>query len=224
MLARGHRYLAPPEETKISLEVARRRAALATLLSQEPEVFQRLPLWSLLRNRFDALLEVLEAGGCFILRRGTIEDCYANPSPPGAFGKREAADEEAASLIGADEADVRQRYADALRAIENAAPGSLVDEHAFLRECLGAVLGATFQRLRAGTKTDQLHQVAAAAHSSGAEIFTLENASSPEPDGRCALRVGLASTLFTVSGLPAVIDREENLSAAVERLLPSPKR
>ena len=73
-LASDHAYLKDPKD----LGVARRRAALAAMLSApENELHDRCGArWLSLRNRWDALLAVLASAGCFFLRRGTIEDYY----------------------------------------------------------------------------------------------------------------------------------------------------
>lgn len=222
-LAASHRYMVKPDKADTTLEKARRRAALAAILREDQKPLEALPSaasWLSLRGRFVALLDVLETGGCFILRRGTIEDCYADPPPPESSGKPEAADQEAALLADAALVGVHQRYADALRAISSAAPGSPVDERAFLREQLAMLLAATFSRLDAGTTAEDLRRIMAGNQMTGTNIFTVENVSSPEPNGRLALRVGLASSLFIAPGLPTDVGREESLIAAVDRLLP----
>ncbi|WP_165982355.1 ATP-dependent nuclease [Dankookia rubra] len=216
-LALGHHYL---RDADVPAEKASRRAALAALLSAEEAALLRLPHgveWCALRNRFGALLRALEAGGCFVLRRGTIEDCFRPDTPANTTGKPEAAADEAATFPEAPETDLRQRYADVLRAVERAATAPPIDENAFLRFQLASLLAGVFQVLKPGTGADEI-ALAAAAHHEAGQLFALENATS-ECGGAPALRVRITSPLFTRPTFPAIVRRDQNLHAEVERLL-----
>lgn len=196
-LAAAHRYVADRGKTT-PVDVARRRATLAALLSADEEALRSLPhgeVWLSLRRQFGALLDVLETGGCFVLRRGTIEDCYLDPAASAATGKPEAAAAEAVVVAEAAEAALRRSYADVLRVIERAAPASPVDENAFLRDYLAGLLGAVFQALKPDTTQDEIAAAALAANPEASRIFALENASA-ECHGAPALRVSITSPLF----------------------------
>ncbi len=220
-LAAEHPYLRSGEsDTPTDEGKRRRRAALAVLLSTDEAVLRSLSHWNdwaALRRRFDALLNALEAGGCFPLRRGTIEDYYLKAAPSGSTGKPEAAVAETAAFAEAAEADLRQQYADVLRAIECAAPAPPVDENAFLRGHLGGLLGVVFQMLTPDTTQEDLN-IALAASPEAAQIFALENVSA-ECGGKPALRVRITSPLFARPTFPAVIRRDQNPHVEVERLL-----
>ncbi len=219
-LAAAHRYCCSCKLDEPT-DKDRRRAALAVVLSTDDAALQSLPhLRDLvgLRNRFGALLSALEAGGCFLLRRGTIEDCYLTSAAPSATGKPEAAVDEIATFAEATEGDLRQHYADVLRAIEYAAPTPPTNENASLRRLLASLLGAAFQMLKHETEQQDLNAGAAAANPDAAQIFTLENASA-EFIGTLALRVRIISPIFARPTFPAVIRRDQNLHTEVERLL-----
>lgn len=217
-LAAGHRYLAgkalPEAQDK-------RRAALAALLSADEEAVRNLAggeAWIDLRARFEALLRVLAAGGCFVLRRGTIEDYYDPPAAAAVAGKPEAAVAEAVSLADAPELSVGGRYVEALQAIECAAPSPPVDENAFLRKRLASVLAAVFQILTHDTTPADI-ALETAAHGDAGRLFALEKVSSDE-GAPPALRVAITSPLFFRANFPATIQRDQNLHSEVKRLLP----
>lgn len=165
-LARSHRYLRRDADDQITDE-ARRRAALVVVLSANEAALGVLPDgkdWLKLRSRFRALLNALEAGGCFLLRRGTIEDCYLGTVAPEATGKPEAAADETTAFADAAEADLRESFADVLRTIECAAPAPPVDENAFLRGHLAGLLGNVFQAFTPTTGQEDLNVAASAAN------------------------------------------------------------
>src|SRR3712207_2544299 len=78
-LAGGYRCAKVAEgASQDAIEVRRRRGArpgLLTAEAAEPKKQGGAP-WASLRPHFVTLIEVLEAAGCFVLRRGTIEGCY----------------------------------------------------------------------------------------------------------------------------------------------------
>ncbi len=220
-LAATHRYIRG-SEGNLPTDKAKRRAALAVVLSTDEATLRNRPHgqeWVRLRSRFDALLSVLETAGCFVLHRGTIEDCYVGTAAPGVTGKPEAAADEAATFAEAVTADLQRHYADVLRAIECAAPASPVDENAFLRGHLAGLLGTVFQMLKVNTSLEDITAAAISAYPDAARIFSLKNVSA-ECGGTPALRVQINSPLFARATFPAVVRGDQNLHSEVEILLP----
>jgi hypothetical protein len=197
-----------------------RRLALGVLLSNEVEKLAMLPSgerWCELKTRFQALLAILEAGGCFFLRKGAIEAYYDTASRIVASDKSEAAVDEAACFASSDEVTLRQRYGDVWRAIEFAAPSPTVDENSLLRSLLAALIAAVFQEMTIDTSDAELASMAATVHESAARIFHLENVSDQGTRVR-ALRVSIVSPLFQRATFPATIGYDENPHTAVVRL------
>ncbi len=215
------RHYQSAAEGKGNVEKAKRRAALAAVLSSDEGKLRALTHGQDLvglRDRFYALLGALEAAGCFLLRRGTIEDYYQAPVAQGSAGKPEAAANEAATFPEVEEANLTDRYKDVLRAIRCAAPAPPVDEGAFLREQLAGLLATLFQSLKPDTRQEDIDAAARASNSDAALIFRVENASS-DYSGIPSLRVNIISPLFARSGSPAVIRRDQSLHDEVARLL-----
>ncbi len=219
-LAAAHRYMQGAQAVKdpAELDKRRRRAGLAVLLSGDPDALARLAHggdWRKLRARFEALLSYLEAGGCFFLRRGTIEDYYMTAPAPGLAGKPEAA-AEAASFAEAGEEELQRGYTDVLHAVDSAAPEPPVAEEDFLRRLLAGLLATAFQTLTAATTNDDLAQLAASGDQSAVSVFKLEYATGS--DGVRALRVRIVSSLFTRPSFPAVVTEDQNLHKEVAKL------
>ena len=217
-----HRYVRD-RRAETPIETARRRATLAVVLSADEQVLSKLAhgdQWITLRNRFRPLLSALEAGGCFLISRGTIEDCYLQSTSSERIGKPEAAAEEAAVFDENQDETLRQNYADVIRAIECAAPPPPIDENELLRVHLAGLLATTFQTMKSYSSQEDLDTLAEANNPDAAGIFKIENVSA-DFAGKLALRVSIRSRLFARSTFPDIVMRERNISTEVERMLPN---
>jgi hypothetical protein len=216
-LAESGRYLAGQKDAPA--ELARRRAAMSVVLSSDESTLAAISngsRWTGLKARATALLGILEVGGCFFLRRGTIEDYYQSSAKSGN-AKPEAAVNEAETFATADEQQLLRAYDDVWRAVNFAAPPPAVDENSLLRELLASLLAAVFQRLRIETSDADLAVIAATANGPAAKIFDLKNASDAK-GGMRAVSVAIASPLFVRGSFPTTIRYDENLHAEVERV------
>jgi hypothetical protein len=221
-LSKGHRYLTDIDNSGVPTEKAKARVAYVSLLNAPIKELRELPDGKNLdraRAMLLGLLEVMEAAGCFVLRRGTIEDYFI--SIPGAAdsGKPEAAVTETLGFSQVSAAVLSERYGDVVRAIDFVAPSSPFDENLFIRSNLAGALGHVFQMASPTTTDVDLSAILEAANPQAAAIFAFKNAS----DGRSAkmaVRVEIKSPLFPRSTFPAVVTREQNLSDRVDELLP----
>jgi hypothetical protein len=208
------------DSTETVSEQATRRAVLRALLSNDEATLSSVPnsaRWVALKSRFNVLLDILEAGGCFFLRRGTIEDYYEPPLEEPVANKPQAAVDEAAAFAVADKRMLGQRYDDVWRAIDFAAPPPAVDENSLLRGLLAALIGSVFQEMTIDTSDADLITIAASANEPAARIFRLENVSDKDAQLR-ALRISIISPLFARDRFPAIIRYDDNPHTAVARL------
>ncbi len=219
-LAARHAYIAQ-RSLDTEEEKARRRAVWAVLLTAETDDLTALvhgEQWSELSTQVKVLLAALEEVGCFVLRRGTIEDYYLH----GLMSRRskpESAAAEAAAFAGDDEQTLITRYGDVIRAVTCAAPLPGVDDNAFLRRLLAGMLATVFQLVTPDLSNDALNAAAAGGDPAATSIFQLENVSK-EHNTR-AVRVQIVSRLFPRDGFPFDITYEDNLNLLVARKLPS---
>ncbi|NTX26519.1 AAA family ATPase [Burkholderia pyrrocinia] len=220
-LSANHRYLSDIEAGEPT-DKAKVRVAYVSLLVTPVNQLEKLDDGKAIvkaRTMLDSLLEVLEAAGCFVLRRGTIEDYYfATPNLSDA-GKPEAAVNETLDFSRLDEKEISQRYSDVVRAIIHVAPDSRFDENLFIRSQLASALGLLFQMAFATSSDDDLSAIVEGANPQAAALFRFANVTDPDV-GRMAIKVEIRSSLFPRGTFPAVVTRQQNLSQRVDELLP----
>lgn len=194
---------------------AKRRAALAVLLTCAEGEIPTQHDWAGARTMFLALLDFLEKVGCFILRRGTIEDYYLFPDRITAKEKPSKAAEETVHLATVSRSDVEARYDVVIRALRFASDAPVIDEAAEVRSVLGAVVGSVMPNIRADSSNEELNGAARRVVAERATIFKLTNAT--ERTGEVALGVDLASQILAVSGFPFDIPEREHPSHIIRR-------
>lgn len=214
-LAGKHPYITKRFDD-VKIEVARRRAAAAVLLSSHED--KLAAEWSALRTRMVTLFDALEETGCVILRRGAIEEYFFNTRTPGGTGKPAEAAAQAALFSQHTSDDLCSQYDDILRAVYSAASIVQVDENKFLRGLLAGVLAAGFQHLRQGMSDDELNLLAIGGNPAINRVFRLENSSS---ERGLAIRVKIVSNLFRRPRFPVEIRYDDNLNVTVANALPA---
>lgn len=197
-------------------DVKRRRCALAQLLT-DPSVFtgELGTRMTALATRYGVLLTGLEQLGCFFLRRGAIENYYADTS--NGAGKPARASTEADRLAVLTSTQLAAEYPELVRALRCAAPGRNIDESVLLRGKLAAALGAIFQSMEPGSTNAQIEAMAISVLPAIQGLFNFHNATTAnEP----AVRVELRSKIFNLTGFPLTVARKDNLNEAVGQIQP----
>lgn len=197
-------------------DVRRRRCASAQLLTQ-PSVFtgDLGEKMASLAIRYGVLLSGLEQLGCFFLRRGAIENYFADTST--GIGKPARASAEAERLAVLPPNQLATEYPELVRALRCAAPGRGVDESVLLRSKLAAALGAIFQSMEVGSTDAQIEGMAMSILPAIKGLFTFQNATSGDQP---AVRVELLSGIFNLTGFPLTVARSDNLNDAVGKIKP----
>lgn len=197
-------------------DVKRRRCTLAQLLT-DPSAFtgELGAKMTALATRYDALLAGLERLGCFFLRRGAIENYYAEVSSNA--GKPARASTEADRLAVLTPAQLAAEYPELVRALRCAAPGRNIDESVLLRAKLAAVLGAIFQSMKPDSTDAQIEAMAVSVLPAIEGLFSFHNATSVNQP---AVRVKLRSKIFNLTGFPLTVMRKDNLTEAVGQVQP----
>jgi hypothetical protein len=202
---------------------ARRRAGTAVLLSMDITLLGQLSnstqIWRPLRTRVLALLDALERGGCFILRRGALESYSMAPvDAPGLSGKPEMAVAEADLCITEPEARVREVCGDVIRALEYVARKPRVDEAGQIRALLLAALAPCLDNCTSATTNAELNQRAAGIVRDWNTLFAIENATQIGVPAR--LRVTMKSSLFDGGRFPVEVSSAD-LFTMLTAALPS---
>jgi hypothetical protein len=169
-----------------------------------------------LSARYRVLLESLEQLGCFFLRRGAIENYFADTSTDA--GKPARASAEAERLAALQPAQLATEYPELVRALRFAAPGRSIDESVLLRGKLAAALGAIFQSMEINSTNVQIESMAISVLPAIKGLFTFQNATSNDQP---AVRVELLSEIFNLTGFPLTVARNDNLNDAVGKIRPA---
>lgn len=194
----------------------RRRCTLAQLLTDPSKFTGELEAKvKSLAIRYGALLDGLEQLGCFFLRRGAIENYYADGS--NGAGKPARASAEADRIAELTPAELSAQYPELIRALRCAAPGRDIDESILLRGKLAAALGAIFQSMDLRSTDAEVEAIAISVLPAIEGLFAFYNASTGSDP---AVRVELRSEIFDLIGFPLIVARKDNLNEAVGKIQP----
>lgn len=192
---------------------AKRRAAFVSLMSRNDSVVKALGgIWFDLRKRTSALLALLEEEGCFILRRGTIEDYYFHADPSTVSAKPAEAAAALAAFAGVGVLYIETQFDDVIRCLRKAAATEEINEAEALRDILLAVAAPAFARVREGDVNIDLNGLAEGAVEGKADLFDLKNV-----DGK--LVIELRSQVLDKSGFPITIAAEDDVVKTISRAL-----
>jgi hypothetical protein len=201
-----------------TIEIDRKRRALAaTLLTESKEDAKKWSkgdkVWMPLRRKLQNALELMEQAGCFIVRRGEIEDCYAD------LGSRQEKIQEAdreAEKIREDLDSAETRHAVVIRAIEHVAKSPEIDEAAAIRKAFLAVTPPALDKLREANdpRTEELEAAASQHAEETAQLFSMERTNEGDSP---AIRVDLSATVLDVRGFPITLQVGDNVNVVADR-------
>lgn len=197
-------------------DVKRLRCTLAQLLTAPSAFTGGLGATMMaLATRYSVLLDGLNQLGCFFLRRGAIENYYVETSSDS--GKPARASAEANRLAALTAEQLTAEYPELVQALRCAAPGRDIDESVLLRGKLAAALAAIFQSMEPSSTDAEIEAMALSILPAIAGLFAFHNATIGD---HLAVRVELQSAIFTLTGFPLTVARNENLSEVVRKIAP----
>ncbi len=181
----------------------KKRSGLSVVLNAPDVYFERLnsgATWKSIATRLKALLEILEYGGCFILRKGYVEDYYLFAIADLNKDKAETAVEE---MIGIEDttdiARIKSQYSDLIRALKFSAKVPEIDEAAALIDLLLAIASPSIYRLKPHTTNEELKALARQILGERSTIF--EFAISQQGES-VLLSIDNTSDILDVEGFP----------------------
>lgn len=194
---------------------AKRRAALCTLFSPEGIEWVKKKenaKWRAIKQRIEAVLEILEKSGCFILRQGSIESYFVVSDKLTSIGKPAAAASELDWISTATPAEIDAAYADVMRCIECAADTDKINEAEALRDLLLSIAAPALAKFQAGSSMQDI-QVSARSLSAGkSSLFDLSK------DGENLL-IDLNSKILDVSSFPITLSPDADVIRVVDKAL-----
>lgn len=210
---------------KTDAEVIRKRRSAAAILlaAEEKDILswtQGAAVWLPVRRQLDAALNLLERAGCFVLRRGTVEDYY--DAPGGRADKLLAAEEEAQSIV-LDPHAASARHDVVVRALKYVADAPQIDEATAVAKAFAAAAGAVLAELRQNPQatSERLQAEAERVAHGHARLFRFERIDVGAQPG---VRVQLAAALLDVEGFPIELARYENVNDVAESRIRSRPR
>ncbi len=193
-----------------------RRALIAQLFSIENDsILQNWPdaaSWLSLKTRLYSLFSLLEAVGCFILKKGAIESYYLY-APNTTYNEKPsvAADEIGELQIISNEL-ICSTYEDVIRSLRYAALTKNVDESFAVKKELLSELALVMGVLSTVSNEKEIYSIIKQAKGSSTSLFNYKIISNKDILG---VEVTLHSTIINVSGLPLQIFTGQNVNDIV---------
>ena len=194
--------------------VAKRRAAFSTLVvacDETVRTWNNGEEWKALRARYLSLLKVLQELGCFVLRKGTIEDYYNHVDVAGRNDKPYVATQEADLLEDMGRREVEEIYGDIIEAIRFASQTKEIREERAIRDAVLALVAPALANLSEGRTDGEISAYCRELLGSRASLFKIE----VKREKGSKLLVHLNSPILEVEGFPLCIGSGENPVAAV---------
>ncbi|WP_085721808.1 ATP-dependent endonuclease [Pseudomonas sp. B22(2017)] len=199
----------------ISDAQAKKRACFCSLFEIDDSKLNELKSgaeWTTIKRRIEAILDLLELAGCFILRKGAVESYYKHADRLTSEGKPSAAVDEISHLDTLDSKDIYENFPEMVRCIKFASLADQISEAESLRDLLLSIAAPAMAKLNSGTTTQEIKILSKTILREKSGIFDL----SIEDD---KLVVKLQSKILNVSGFPMYIRRGDDVIKAVESTL-----
>ena len=168
--------------------------------------------WAAIRARLDVLLSILEQSGCFILRKGTIEEYYGNTDIEKFTSKPDAAVNEALNIQDAADDVLERCFGDVLRCLRSASSAEKLNEGEALLDLLLACVAPLQARLKSGSTGGDVNQLARTFIGDAAQVFDFAWG-----DGSIVIK--LKSKILNVDGFPVTVRVDDDAVDVCSRKL-----
>ncbi|SSV52242.1 ATP-dependent nuclease [Acinetobacter nosocomialis] len=196
---------------------AKRRSAFSTLFSLNDEnlrseLKENYPKWNQLKNRYMALMDILEKSGVFFLRKGAVESYYHVADKSTSEGKIDAAVSEIDYINALSKEEIYKEYEDIVKCLKFAAATVEINETLALRDILLAIIAPCMMKLQDPTNKEDLNNFAISLFPDKAQIFNLirENDS---------LVIELKTKIIDAKCFPLTIQKDDDLIKTINSKL-----
>ncbi len=194
-----------PDADGVYTDKVKRRCAFS-MMNRWPDQ----PPWDDLKTRIDSLFKVLTHAGCFILRKGAIEQYYQSPDAQSEGVKPTAAVIETEFLMTLETSAVEEKYSDILKALRFAGQKVKLDETGELKNYLLSACAPILRNISNGN-LENPNNVAKRFIHEKSTLFDFEII-----EGKKQLKVGIKSNIIDAIGFPLVFSANENPINTVE--------
>nr|WP_314863524.1 AAA family ATPase [uncultured Undibacterium sp.] len=194
---------------------AKRRSVFCTLFVTDDSELNKLTTdqaWVSIKDRFSALLNLLEQSGLFILRKGSIESYYLNSDQFTSIGKPSAAVSEIEYFNQLTHGDTSTAYSDVVRCIRHASNAEVICEADALRDLLLSVVAPAHARFKTGESSTNFNVLARSILGERSKIFGLI------VDGEY-LVVSIESKILNVNGFPVALGKDDDVLKSINAAL-----
>jgi hypothetical protein len=196
--------------------LVRRRTILATLFIKSDEEisnFNNGLQWVSIKTRFAALLKILAKAGCFVLKKGTIENYYISSSITSLEDKPELAVLESEQIEAASIQQIQEAYRDVVECLKFASNSPEIDEAAALSDLLLSVAAPSIGRISKEMTKEQLKNISYQILNDRSTLFDLDVETSEE---NVNIKISCNSSILEVDGFPITFNKNSNPVAEVK--------
>lgn len=194
--------------------INKKRALFCILNCEDDNINKHInenPRYKSIKSRLNALLELLETSGCFILKKGTIENYYTHTNLVNANDKINAAAEEMEHIL--QRPDLKEdNYRDIVNCLRYASGVKSINEAEALRDLLLAIASPALAKVNDGATTQEVRIAARTLLGERDSIFELEVKGSK-------LCIDLKTKILDIPGFPLTLSTDDNVNQAVNRAL-----
>lgn len=195
--------------------IARKRAIMAILMKSDSSEIKKWDSgseWNSIKIRMEILLDCIEEGGCFILRRGAIESYYTFSDENTSSGKPTAALKEIESLNNKDNEFIEEYYLDILKALRYSARFKNIDETESIKLEILSEIAPILNMLKEDTTIDDINTIIRKTRGDNKSLFKYKPMLI---DGIPAIEVDLDSKVLDVWGFPFIVKKGEDVISIV---------
>lgn len=192
-----------------------RRAIVAQLFSFDDNSLRKWPNatgWISLKTRLNSLFSVLEAVGCFILKKGAIESYYLYAPNTTYSEKPSAAADEIGELQSQSNELICSKYEDVVNSLRYAALTKTIDESFAVKKELLSELALVLEVLPKVSNEKEIYSIIKQAKGSSTSLFDYRLINNNDKLG---VEVSLRSTIINVNGMPFQIYTDQNVNAVI---------
>lgn len=202
------------DETKIA-----KRAMIGILFCTDENDIEQWPdskNWKQLKKRLEAIFSILEAVGCFVLKKGAIESYYQYAKDTTYSEKPSAAVEEISELDDMKNDDIVEHYKDVVNALKYVAMTDEIDESIAVKKELLSELALVLGILKKDITDKEIYAAIKQAKNNSISLFAYQVIMAED---RLGIRVDLQSQIIQVDGFPFNIYKGQNVNEIVDRFV-----
>lgn len=196
---------------------AKRRSAFSTLFSFNDEYLasalkENFHKWCQIKNRYLALMDILEKIGIFFLKKGAIESYYHVADKNTSEGKIDAAVAEIEYMNSLSKQELNTEYEDIVKCLKFAASTVEINETLALRDILLAIVAPCITKIQDPNNQENLNNFAHSLFPGKAQLFNLIREKE-------SLTIELKTRIINANGFPLSIHKDDDLIKTINTKL-----